>query len=226
MTKDSNNRESVFLAIKRNAAQVINPVLTALVLVMVLKGSVVEATHIYGSSMKPTLAEGDYIFVNKFKYGLHLPFLDKMALLWSQPQRGDVITFIPPGAPAREEKEIYIKRVVAIPGDRVEIVRSKLYINGHPVESSRMGSGDFIYSELLDEKEYQVTKQSRSSFFKSLVVPEGHVFAIGDNRDNSYDSRDWGPLPIENIIGKATVIYFSNSIASAAENLRRIGGIL
>lgn len=212
--------------IKRNAAQVINPILAALVFVMILKGSVVEATQIYGASMRPTLVEGDYIFVNKFRYGLHLPFLDKMTLLWSQPQRGDVITFVPPDRSIRGKKKIYIKRVVAIPGDKVEIVRSKLYINGHPVESSRMGSGDFIYSELLDEKEYRVTKKNHSSFFKSLVVPEGHVFAIGDNRDNSYDSRNWGPLPIMNIKGKATVIYFSNSVAGAAKNLKRIGGIL
>jgi len=226
MTERARNRESVFAKIKRYAAQVINPILVALVLVVVLKGSVVEATHIFGSSMQPTLVEGDYVFINKFKYGLHLPFIDKMTLLWSQPKRGDVITFIPPGMSDREEKEIYIKRVVAVPGDKVEIIRSKLYINGHLVESSRMEDKDFIYQEQLDDKEYRVTKKNPFSYFRSMIVPKGHVFAIGDNRDNSYDSRSWGPLPIENIKGKAMVIYFSRSIAGAMINLKRIGGIL
>jgi signal peptidase I len=226
MTEETQDTESVFLAIKRNVASIVNPILAALVFVMVLKGSVVEATQIYGASMRPTLVEGDYIFVNKFKYGLHLPFLDKMALLWSQPQRGDVITFMPPDRSIRGQKKIYIKRVVAIPGDKVEIVRSKLYINGHPVESSRLQNDDFIYRELLDKKEYRVTKKNHYSNFKSFVVPEGHVFTIGDNRDNSYDSRNWGPVPIENIRGKATVIYFSNTIADTVTNLKRIGGIL
>jgi len=226
MIENSRNAKSVLLKIKRNAAQIINPILTALVLVMVLKGSVVEATHIFGSSMQPTLVDGDYIFINKFKYGLHLPFVDKMTLLWSQPKRGDVITFIPPGMSDRGEKEIYIKRVVAVPGDKVEIVRSKLYINGHLVESSRLENKDFIYQELLGDKEYEVTKKNPFSYFRSMIVPEGHVFAIGDNRDNSYDSRSWGPLPIENIKGKAMVIYFSKSITGAMINLKRIGGVL
>ncbi len=226
MSKDFQNPESYFQKIRRYGAQVVKSVFTAIIFVLILKGTVVEATQIYGASMTPTLLEGDYIFVNKFKYGLHFPLMDKMTLLWSEPERGDVITFLPPEGSLKREKKIFIKRIVAVAGDRVEIIRSKLYINGAPVESGPVKGGGFVYRETMDGKEYRVVKKNPVSYFKPLIVPEGHVFAIGDNRDNSYDSRNWGPLPIENIKGKAAIIYFTKTISGSLKNFARIGGFL
>lgn len=198
----------------------------ALALVALLKGSVVEANQIMSNSMTPTLIEGDLILVNKIKYGLHLPFIDRMLLVWSQPKRGDVITFTPPSPIRGQRDTVFIKRVIAGPGDRLEIARSMLYINGEPVETYQSSAHKDLYYETVDGKKYNVVKHNGEYSFGPVVVPRGYVFTVGDNRDSSLDSRDWGPLPIENIEGKAMLIYFSRTISLGIENIKRIGSLL
>ncbi len=198
----------------------------ALALVALLKGSVVEANQIMSSSMTPTLIEGDLILVNKIKYGLHLPFIERMLFIWSQPKRGDVITFTPPSRLRGQHDTVFIKRVIAVPGDRLEIARSMLYINGIPVETYKSSAHKDLFYETVDGKKYNVVKHNGEYSFGPVVVPRGYVFTVGDNRDSSLDSRDWGPLPIENIEGKAMVIYFSKAISLGMENIGRIGSLL
>ena len=216
--------------VKRVFTETVKSVVIALAFVVFLKGSAVEANQIISSSMTPTLLEGDFILVNKIKYGLHLPFVQKMLVAWSRPERGDVVTFLPPIDSAQNAGKVFIKRIVAIPGDRVEIKRSRLYINGEPVETHPLLASDLmykdVYKENIGEKEYTVMKHDRNYSFGPVTVPEGYVFAVGDNRDNSHDSRAWGPLPIENIQGKAVIIYFSKTVRDGFENLKRIGSLL
>ncbi|MBI4667455.1 MAG: signal peptidase I [Nitrospinae bacterium] len=200
--------------------------IVALLLVVFLKGSMVEANQIVSGSMIPTLMEGDFIIVNKIKYGLHLPFVGKMVYVWSSPDRGDVVTFQPPAGSFDGIGKIFVKRIVAIPGDRVEIVDSRLYINGQPVETSRSLNHTGEYLESMGDKKYKVIKRDPHYFFGPVVVPEGYVFAVGDNRDNSLDSRSWGPLPIENIEGKAVFIYFSRAWDAGVSAIERIGSLL
>lgn len=218
--------DKMFSKIKRVFKETIKAVALALCLVALLKGSIVEANQIISSSMTPTLLEGDFIIVNKLKYGLHLPFIDKMLLTWSQPERGDVVTFIPPEISPGEKGKIFVKRIIAIPGDMVEIKNSQLYINNRPVKTDKSAINGNVFRELMDGKQYNVVKFNDRYSFGPVKVPSGYVFAVGDNRDNSHDSRDWGPLPIENIEGKAVVIYFSKAVSKGFENLKRIGNLL
>ncbi len=218
--------KTIVAKVRHYSVEVLKTALVALVITAVLKSAVVEATQIYGASMTPTLMEGDYVFVNKFKYGLHLPFKDKMAFVWSSPDRGDVVTLLPPEKSHAGKDKTYIKRVVAIAGDRVEMIDARLFINGSPVESQQSDRYDFIYTESLDGKVFSVVKSNPVSHFEPIIVPEGSVFVIGDNRDNSYDSRDWGPLPVENIKGKAVIIYFSKTVSHGLNYIKRVGGLL
>ncbi len=223
---DTDNPVTLFAKIRRYSSELFKSILIALALALVFKSSLVEATQVYGESMTPTLVEGDYILVNKLCYGLHLPFIDKMAYMWSAPRRGDVITFFPPESSLGHGKKMFVKRVVAVAGDKVEMSRSRLYINGRPVTSRPGRTHDFVKHEIVDGKEYRVLVKDKTSSFGPLVVPEGYVFVIGDNRDNSYDSRDWGPLPVESVNGKAIVIYFTKIVSYSLSSLMRVGETL
>lgn len=198
----------------------------AAILVIMLKGSMVEANQIISGSMTPTLLEGDFILVNKLRYGLHIPFMDKMVLIWSSPNRGDVVTFVPPEGFERKEGKVFVKRVVAVSGDMVEIKDSRLFINGQPVPTSRSFSNPHEFLETIGERSYNVMKLDPASSFGPYTVPESYVFAVGDNRDNSLDSRAWGPLPVKNIEGKAFLIYFSKAWRSSLDAIQRIGSLL
>ncbi|MGK7346248.1 MAG: signal peptidase I [Candidatus Nitrospinota bacterium M3_3B_026] len=211
---------------RRAVFETAKSVAIALALVFVLKGAAVEANQIVSSSMTPTLMEGDYIIVNKARYGLHVPFVDRMLYTWSSPERGDVVTFKPPPEAPASEGRIFVKRVVAIPGDIVEIKDSRLYINGEPVRVTAAPRAWPLVRERMGDKEYTILAHDRDYSFGPVKVPEGYVFAVGDNRDNSHDSRAWGPLPIENIQGKAEVIYFTRAGEKTLDNLERIGNLL
>lgn len=211
--------------IKYFLLETVKAIIVALALVVVLKGSMVEANQIISTSMLPTLLEGDFILVNKIRYGLHIPFFEKMLFVWSKPQRGDVVTFTPPEATEGTGK-IYVKRIVATPGDVVEIKNSQLYINGRMVKTSRARAGSDEYYEDMNGKAYAVLKHNLGYSYGPFVVKEGYVFAVGDNRDNSHDSRAWGPLPIENIEGKAEFIYFTKAWKAGMDNIWRIGNQL
>lgn len=207
---------------------------SALLLVLVIRSSVIEAFKIPSGSMIPTLLIGDQIFVNKFSYGLRVPFTDwigenpKYFFRHHDPERGDIIVFKYPVDP-----DIYfIKRIVGIPGDVVEMKNKVVTINGKPFDKTPASDEQLnkIFKALEDSaNEYprermEVTNQKfdsetatimidKQSYFSenfpSVTVPAGHYFVMGDNRDNSKDSRFWGFVPFENIKGKAVVIWLS-----------------
>lgn len=175
-------------------------------IVLLLRSFVVEPFQIPSSSMVPTLKIGDFILVNKWSYGLRLPVLRTKFLEVDEPQRGDVMVFFPP-----HEDRYFIKRVVGLPGDEVRVLKGVLYINGEKMTQTSMdyepdSPRSLVMTENLTGVEHQIqrrTSPTRLSQNFSDVVPPGHYFMMGDNRDNSSDSRVWGAVPEERIVGKA-----------------------
>lgn len=205
-----------------------------ILIVFLLRSFVVEPFKIPSGSMIPTLLVGDFILVNKFSYGIRLPVLNRKVTSIGEPKRGDVMVFRYPEDPSLD----YIKRVVGVPGDRIEYRDKRLSINGKPVPTTRID--DYLLRErmqyasryveklngiehniLIDEDAPAVMPQSRTFHFASncnynsggltCTVPPGHYFAMGDNRDSSSDSRVWGFVPDENIVGKAFFIWLNLS---------------
>lgn len=183
-----------------------------LFIVFFLRSFLVEPFQIPSGSMIPTLEVGDFILVNKFAYGVRAPVLNSEIIPVSKPQRGDVMVFFPPHAP----ETYYIKRVIGIPGDHISYNNHQLTINGKPVEEklvAQLPAGSpvlRITRETIDGKEFNTYKHiqpSRLSTHGSWVVPEGHYFMMGDNRDNSLDSREWGMVSEDAIVGKAFAIW-------------------
>jgi signal peptidase I len=208
--------------------------------VFLLRSFLFEPFKIPSGSMIPTLLVGDLILVNKFTYGVRLPVVNTKITQGNSPQRGDVMVFRYPPQPSMD----YIKRVVGVPGDEVAYLNKRLTVNGKPVETTALP--DFFdqdamryfkqFDEQLGEHRHRILNtpevpafvQSASQFkFRencrysvegvSCKVPEGHYFMMGDNRDNSLDSRYWGFVPDENIVGKAFFVWMNFG------NLKRIG---
>ncbi len=193
----------------------------ALLAVLVIRSVVAEPFRIPSGSMVPTLEIGDYIIVNKFAYGLHVPFTKMVVVPMGQPEPGDIIVFRYPDDPSID----YIKRVVAVPGDEVMVRRNVLYVNDDRVEKEFVEDYIFIddgceesatalYNETMEEGDahtilYSRDRTSHLSEFGPYTVPPEEVFVMGDNRDNSSDSRAWGTVPKENIKGKAIVVWLS-----------------
>ena len=177
-------------------------------LVLLLRSFVVEPFQIPSQSMLPTLKVGDFILVSKSTYGVRLPVLRTKLVNVSSPERGDVMVFFPP-----HEDRYFIKRVVGLPGDKVQVLNGVLYVNGEqmlqtlmPEEASSPRS--VVMTENLMDSQHLIQKRispTRLSQSYSTIVPEGHYFMMGDNRDNSSDSRVWGPVPEDRIVGKAFV---------------------
>lgn len=198
----------------------------AVLVALLLRAFVVEAFKIPSGSMIPTLAIGDQIFVNKYVYGIRVPFTSIRVIDFAQPKRGDVIVFICPEPP----NEDYIKRVVGLPGDVVEVREGLVYINGTALDRQPLGPDEFIdrdnvsarwypfeayaFRERTPENvEYTVIQDRRSrhagSNFGPVRVQDGTVFVMGDNRDHSSDSRFWGPVPLSNILGRSLFVWWS-----------------
>jgi len=186
-------------------------------IVLIVRSFIVEPFQIPSESMLPTLEKGDFILVNRFAYGLRLPVFNNKILDLGSPQRGDVFVFRYPEDPKLD----YIKRVVGLPGDRIKYMNKQVYINDQPVNYSMLG----VYAKQPDKHEY-VEKLGdvnhnillKDNAFSSLpflpenqeiTVPANKYFAMGDNRDNSSDSRVWGFVPDENLKGRAFFIWFS-----------------
>lgn len=172
----------------------------ALVLALVIRAFVIQAFTIPSGSMVPTLLVGDYLLVNKFIYGIRNPFTNKVWIPVSTPKRWDIVVFIFPQDPSKD----YIKRVVALPGEKVQIINKKLYVNGQPLETPHAVNTD---STVIPSPTHPL--ESPRDNFGPLVVPKDSYFVMGDNRDHSYDSRFWGPVPMDALRGKAFIIYFS-----------------
>ncbi len=214
-----------FNQLYRIGFEVTKAMLWAICIVLIMKSALVEANQIVSGSMRPTLKDGDFVLVNKLEYGIHIPFLAEMFYIWSEPKRGDVVTFTPPMTDENGKARLFIKRIIALPGDVVMIRDSILFINHKPVNSVKINAGTFI--ETIGEKVFSVTKKDDHANFGPVTVPVGYVFVMGDNRDNSHDSRNWGPLPISRIEGRAAMIYFTKKTLLEGDlDIRRIGSLL
>lgn len=228
--------DKLFFAKKRRQEQQ-EPVLVeysksffpVLFIVLVLRSFLVEPFQIPSSSMVPTLEVGDFILVNKFTYGIRLPVIRTKVLDINDPKRGDVMVFFPP-----HEKRYFIKRVVGLPGDRIDYVDNQLFVNGEKVaeelQAQLPANRPFyeIYKETLGDAEHQTRKDIQPRVVlekRGIVVPEGHYFMMGDNRNNSSDSRVWGPVPEENIVGKAFAIWMHWEGLSSLPSFSRVGTI-
>jgi signal peptidase I len=163
----------------------------ALLIALFVRAFVVQAFKIPSESMKPTLLVGDHLLVNKFIYGIRIPLTDKKVFRFSEPQRGDVIVFKYPKDPSKD----YIKRVIGLPGDTVEVRNRQIYINNLLIEDPW---GVFNARNL-----------STGDNYGPQAVPPDSLFVMGDNRNNSLDSRVWGFVPFDDVRGKAFIMYWS-----------------
>lgn len=193
------------------------------IIVLILRSFLVEPFRIPSGSMMPTLLVGDFILVNKFTYGIRLPVLNTKIIPISEPKRGDVVVFRYPENPTIP----YIKRVIGLPGDHIVYHNGTkvVYINGEPIPQKLIGSyqgvGEGSGMTGADEKienlpgvDHSILMYSNRVFnvdapYMDIKVPPGHYFVLGDNRDNSRDSRFWGTVPEENLIGKAFLIWMN-----------------
>lgn len=193
----------------------VEAVLIAVVLAVFIRSFVVQAFKIPSGSMEPTLLIGDHILVNKFIYGLTVPFTEKKLFQYRTPQRDDVIVFIYPLDPSKD----FIKRVIAVGGDTVRIVNKKIYINGHPASDPHA-----VYRDRHIKQSWQ--PDSNRDNFGPIEVPPGSVFVMGDNRDKSYDSRFWGFVDINKVKGLAFLIYWSWERPFHNFRFSRIGDVI
>lgn len=202
-----------------------------LLVVLLLRSFIAEPFRIPSNSMMPTLLTGDFILVNKFAYGLRLPITNTKFVDIGEPERGDVVVFHPPHYPQQD----WIKRVIGLPGDRIAYRDNRVWINGEPLGYESLGiyeghgkgsemSGAEELRELLSGAPHRVLERSGFPFRDQgegeWVVPAGHYFVMGDNRDNSEDSRYWGYLPEANLRGKAFLIWMN---IDGGLNFERVG---
>lgn len=185
----------------------------AILLALFIRTFVVQAFKIPSGSMKPTLLIGDHLLVNKFIYGVKIPFIDRYILKFKSPKMGDIVVFKWP----IDEKKDFIKRVIGVGGDTVEIRNDILYINNEQIKTKYVD--DFRdeevrrakkYTEFLDNLEHFILDEKKSNEnLGPITIPENSIFVMGDNRDNSHDSRYWGVVEENKIKGKALIIYWS-----------------
>jgi len=199
--------------------------------VLLLRSFLVEPFRIPSGSMMPTLEVGDFILVNKFSYGIRLPVVERKIIDIGKPKRGDVVVFRYP----KDERVDYIKRVVGLPGDRIGYFDKVLYVNGEAV--SQMPSGVYIGNgsgvsmtgaswrkELLGESEHDILVMPGTPGLETeYVVAENEYFMMGDNRDNSNDSRYWGAVPESHLVGKAFRVWMNWDSANGGIEWDRIG---
>jgi signal peptidase I len=202
-----------------------------ILIVLLLRSFLVEPFRIPSGSMMPTLLVGDFILVNKYDYGIRLPVLNSKIFGIGDPQRGDVVVFRFPKDPAVD----YIKRVVGVPGDHVVYENKTLFINGKQVAQVPAGvyigtgsglssSGADLRREVLGDVTHDILVEPHvHGVDADVIVPEGHYFVMGDNRDNSNDSRYWGFVPDENLVGKAFMIWMNWDTAAGGVSWNRIG---
>lgn len=184
----------------------------AILLALFIRTFLVQAFKIPSGSMLPTLQIGDHLLVNKFLYGIRIPIMGKRVLRVYEPSRDDVIVFIYP----EDKSKDFIKRVKAVAGETVEIRNKVLYINGQELEDPHAHY----------EPNARLLPGSVRDNFGPITVPPDHVFVMGDNRDHSHDSRFWGTVPIDDILGKAFILYWSWDSNSFRPRLGRMGSLI
>jgi signal peptidase I len=196
---------------KSNLRENIEAILIAIVIAMFIRSFIVQAFKIPSGSMENTLLIGDHILVNKFIYGVKLPFGNKTIIPFHTPKNGDIVVFTFELDP---DKKDFIKRVIGIAGDKIEIRNKKVYVNGKIVEQYPA-----VFS---DERVYPETVNPRDNL-GPLTVPDNSLFVMGDNRDNSYDSRFWGFVNLKSVKGMAFMIYWSWDSPKFRVRWNRIG---
>ncbi|PZO07292.1 MAG: signal peptidase I [Lysobacteraceae bacterium] len=246
--------DSLFFARKRKLMlaqgdEVVDPVLVEyakslfpiIFLVLGLRSFVAEPFRIPSSSMMPTLLVGDFILVNKFSYGLRLPVLNTKVVPLGEPRRGDVVVFRYPGMGEDDVQKgmDYIKRVVGLPGDRISFSNQTLYVNDQAVAKVPVGAyvgtgkgremtGATLFENELPGRTHQILQASPYGDMRlqgNWTVPQGRYFVMGDNRDHSSDSRVWGFVPEDALVGKAFLIWLNCEgwFCSGAFDYTRIG---
>lgn len=188
-------------------------IIIAILIAVVVRTFVVQAFKIPSRSMVPTLLVGDHILVNKFIYGVKVPFLRKTIIPITHPQRGDIVVFIYPNDRSKD----YIKRVIGVSGDKIEIKNKIIFINGKQYSDA--------YGIYSDNVIYPGSMQPRDNFGPVTVPPES-LFVMGDNRDESADSRFWGFVDLKDVEGKAFIIYWSWNREETNLRWQRLGSIL
>lgn len=174
----------------------IEAIAIAVLLALVIRTLVVQAFKIPSGSMIPTLDIGDHILVSKFIYGIRIPFTDIKILDFKKPERGDIIVFIYP----EDEKKDFIKRVVGVAGDKIEVKNKEVFVNGE-----RLNEKYIIHQDPhIKQREYEPRDNTGP-----IIVPSDSLFVMGDNRDQSYDSRYWGFVKTNKVKGNAFIIYWS-----------------
>jgi signal peptidase I len=195
---------------RKKAWEYTEAIVTALILALIIRAYVVQAFKIPSGSMIPTLLIGDHILVNKFIYGTKIPFSDKKILVFKNPRKGDIIVFKYPENPKRD----FIKRVIATEGDVVEEKNKVVYVNGKPLNEP--------YAQHTDKN----ILFDRRDQFGPIKVTEGKLFVMGDNRDQSYDSRYWGFVDKSYVRGKAFILYWSWDKTKHWVRFNRIGRLI
>lgn len=214
------------------------PLATMILALFALRSSIVEPYVVPTGSMEPTLKTGDRLYALKCAYDLKIPFTNRTLFHFSEVKRGDVILFQAPHNP----QMTYVKRAIGLPGDRLEIQDGVLYINGKEILKTELSDRDILYDidrkedktlfveNLTGKKHYvildQLMENHPSRNLESITVPEGHLFAVGDNRDNSFDSRAWGFVPYDNLKGKALFIWFSGWDPLLKESMVKEHGLI
>ena len=203
-------------------------------IVLILRSFIVEPFKIPSASMMPTLLIGDFILVNKYDYGIRLPVLNTKIIENKTPERGDIVVFRYPVDPSIP----FIKRIVGLPGDKFKYQDKILTINDEAVEqieigayqavgSGKMMDGATLSTELLDSAAHEILRMpQRPSKNIEGVVPKGHYLVLGDNRDNSKDSRYWGYVPDENLVGRAFMIWMNWDSKNGGIDWGRIGTMM
>jgi signal peptidase I len=185
-------------------------ILVAIVLALFIRTFIIQAFKIPSGSMKETLQIGDHILVNKFIYGVKIPFMNKTIIPVRSPHRGDIIVFEFPEDPDKD----FIKRVIGLPGDTVEIRNKEVYINHQRLETPQA-----VY------KESHIVSGPRDNY-PAITVPPNSLFVMGDNRDQSYDSRFWGFVKLDAVKGKAFIIYWSWDSQNFGVRWKRLAKLL
>ena len=200
-----------------------------LLVVFVLRSFIAEPFRIPSGSMLPTLHIGDFILVNKYSYGIRLPVVNKKVIDIGEPQRGDVVVFRYP----KDEETNFIKRLIGLPGDRIEYRQKRLTINGKEVDVQEMGEfsgleagepgllADMLEENLAGRNHKILWDEGGNNAVFEFTVPEGQFFVMGDNRDHSNDSRYWGFVEDRLLVGKAFFIWFNYNKGSI--NWSRVG---